>query len=99
MNLKDKVRLQSLAGALALMLVLAAAAAGQPVILGSLPDADVGAAYGGQQLVSGGTPPYVWTITGTAPSWLSFNSDGSESASSLPNAIGTFNFNAQVTDS
>ena len=99
MNLKDKVRLQSLAGALALMLVLAAAAAGQPVISGSLPDADVGAAYGGQQLVSGGTPPYVWTITGTAPSWLSFNSDGSVSASSLPNAVGTFNFNAQVTDS
>ena len=99
MNLKDKVRLQSLAGALALMLVLAAAAAGQPVISDSLPDADVGAAYGGQQLVSGGTPPYVWTITGTAPSWLSFNSDGSVSASSLPNAVGTFNFNAQVTDS
>ncbi|MBZ5594121.1 MAG: Ig domain-containing protein [Acidobacteriia bacterium] len=94
---KDTVRLY--VGALALMLAFAAAALGQPVVSGSLPDADVGVAYPGHQLASGGTPPYSWTFTGTPPGWLSFNTDGSVSASGLPDAVGTFSFSAGVTDS
>jgi hypothetical protein len=99
---KQTGRWWRLAGALALMLGLAAAASGQPVISGSLPSTDVGAtplSYGSIQLVTGGTQPYTWTITGPILGWLNFNADGSVNANSPPSTAGTFNFNLQVTDS
>ena len=45
---------------------------------------------------SGGTPPFVWSLTG-GPNWLRLNNETGV-ISGTPNESDTFNFNVQVTD-
>lgn len=68
------------------------------VISGSLPATGVvGAPLSGGLTVTGGVPPYRWSvITGTPPPGTTF-SDGS--LSGTPTAAGAFAFSVQVTDS
>jgi hypothetical protein len=66
----------------------------------SLPNATVGAEYTNQLQVSGGTPPYNWTIaTGSQqpPSALTLSTNGL--LSGVPAASGTNSFIVRVTDS
>ena len=64
----------------------------------SLPGGTVGAAYSQSLAVTGGTPPYTWSLlTGTLPGGLTLSSGGSIAGTA--NAAGTFSFTVQVTDS
>lgn len=56
-----------------------------------------GASYSQALTATGGTTPYVWTISsGSLPGGLSLDSAGD--ITGTPTAVGTFNFTAQVTD-
>ncbi|HSY13935.1 MAG TPA: putative Ig domain-containing protein [Verrucomicrobiae bacterium] len=58
----------------------------------------VGIAYKQLLVVSGGLPPYTWTINaGQLPPGLSLSTDGI--ISGTPTTLGQFNFTAKVTDS
>ncbi|HVP46238.1 MAG TPA: putative Ig domain-containing protein, partial [Bryobacteraceae bacterium] len=96
---KDKVRLQSLAGALVLMLVFAATAAGQVVVSGSLPGTgDVGAPYSGSlSATDGGNPcTCTWSISlGSLPPGVGINAG---TVSGTPTTVGTFTFTVQATN-
>jgi Putative Ig domain/Galactose oxidase, central domain len=74
-----------------------------PVTLGpaSLPAATIGAAYLQNFLVSGGTPPYTVTQTGTLPPGLAFNGAGNPpSVTGTPTSLGSFgNIVVTATDS
>ena len=64
-----------------------------PVSLGpaSLPAATLGAAYSQNFAVSGGTPPYTVTQTGTLPPGLTFNGAANPpSIAGTPTSLGTF---------
>ena len=64
-----------------------------------LPDALAGAAYAAPLNVTGGVPPYVWTVaSGTLPPGLAIDSN-SNSITGTPTSGGTFGFTLQVTDS
>jgi hypothetical protein len=65
----------------------------------TLPNGTVGVAYGTATLaVSGGTPPYIWSISaGSLPPGLSLNA-GTGTISGTPTASGPANFTVQVTD-
>ena len=64
----------------------------------SLAGATVGTTYSQQLAATGGTPPYTWALTGGAlPGGLTLSSAGA--ISGTPNAAGTFQFTATVTDS
>ncbi len=61
--------------------------------------AQVGVAYSSGFAVTGGTPPYTFTIiSGSLPPGLSLNSS-TGAITGTPTAAGTYNFTAQVVDS
>jgi large repetitive protein len=66
----------------------------------SLPSATVSQSYSGSINVTGGVPPYTWTVTGLPSNGLSSSSSGGMlSISGTPTATGTVTFTASVTDS
>jgi large repetitive protein len=66
---------------------------------GSLPAAQVGAAYSQQMSASGGVPPYTFAVaSGVLPSGLSLNAS-SGLISGIPSATGDSAFDISVTDS
>ena len=70
-----------------------------PVITSNspLPAGTVGVNYSQTLAASGGTPPYIWTVTtGTLPAGLSLNS---ATISGTPTTAGASNFSIQVSDS
>ena len=73
---------------------------GPPVITtSSLPPATSGSPYSATLAVSGGQPPFQWSITsGSLPSGLSLNST-SGAITGTTTKTGTFNFTVKVTDS
>lgn len=62
----------------------------------SLPQGAIGTAYAVALAASGGTPPYIWSVSGTLPPGLVMSPGGV--ISGTPTQAGTFNFDAQVTD-
>lgn len=66
----------------------------------SLPPAEQGKAYSFQLQASGGTPPYVWNVTGL-PAGLSVYSQGMAAGliTGTPLVSGTFTVSILVTDS
>ncbi len=65
---------------------------------GALPGATVASAYSQTMTASGGTAPYIYSVsTGSLPAGLSLNSNGT--ISGTPTAGGTFNFTVTATDS
>jgi len=71
----------------------------QPSLLTTtLPSAQVNTAYYAVLAVTGGTPPYTWSIiSGTLPPWLNLVPDTGV-ISGTPNTQGTFGFLVRVTD-
>jgi uncharacterized protein (TIGR03437 family) len=70
-----------------------------PLVLSTaspLPSATAGAPYSAMISASGGTPPYSFAITGSAPPGLGLSSAGA--LAGTPTSIGSFNFGVQVTD-
>lgn len=61
-----------------------------------LPTATAGTAYSTSLAATGGTSPYVWTLTGTAPPGLTLSSAGA--LSGTPTTTGRFSLNVQTTD-
>jgi Domain of unknown function (DUF1929)/Bacterial Ig domain/Putative Ig domain len=65
----------------------------------SLSGGTVGSAYSSTLLLSGGTSPYVWTITsGSLPNGLSINAQ-TAAITGTPTVAGTYNFTVQAKDS
>jgi uncharacterized protein (TIGR03437 family) len=65
----------------------------------TLPGATMASPYNRMLTASGGTPPYLWSITGgSLPAGLSLNAS-SGTINGAPNAAGSFSFTAQVKDS
>jgi hypothetical protein len=68
----------------------------------SLPNAAVGqVGYTSQLTATGGTAPYVWTLTGTLPPGLSLSATGlitDASSTQTPSQTGVFPFTVQLTD-
>ena len=63
----------------------------------TLPGGENGIAYSQTLVVSGGTSPYIWSVTaGSLPAGLGLNAGV---ISGTPTAAGTFSFSVQVTDS
>lgn len=62
----------------------------------SLPDGSFGTAYSQAITASGGTAPYQFTATGSVPTGLTLNANGS--LSGTPTGTGTFNFTVTATD-
>ncbi len=69
------------------------------IVLGpaALPPATQNSPYSQPITVSGGTPPYTFTLSGSAPSWLTISAAGM--LSGTPPAAGAFGFTVQVDDS
>ena len=66
----------------------------------TLPSATINQSYSGSINVTGGVPPYTWTVTGLPSDGLSSSSSGGTlSISGTPTATGTVTFTASVTDS
>jgi hypothetical protein len=64
----------------------------------SLVNGQIGTAYAAALAATGGTPPYLWALTGTLPAGLTL--DRSTGAiTGMPTANGASNFTVQVTDS
>ncbi len=62
-----------------------------------LPPGNVGSSYGVTLSATGGTAPYVWTLSGSLPPGLMLN--GTQGTiSGTPTAAGTFGFSLTVTD-
>ncbi len=61
-----------------------------------LPAGTAGAPYSETISVSGGTEPYVFSMTGTSPPGLNITKSGN--LAGTPTAIGTYTFTVQVTD-
>jgi hypothetical protein len=67
------------------------------IVTTSMPNATVGQAYGVQLNGTGGTTPYMWTVSaGTLPGGLSLSSSGLISGSAT--VAGSSSFTAQLTD-
>jgi Putative Ig domain len=65
----------------------------------SLPNGQVGDAYGGSLVATGGTAPYHWSVaSGSLPTGISINAS-SGAVSGQPTAAGNFNFVIGVQDS
>ena len=62
-----------------------------------LPDASSNAAYSAQLAASGGTAPYVWSVSGTLPAKLTMSARGI--LSGTPTATGQFMITVKVKDS
>jgi hypothetical protein len=64
----------------------------------ALPPATAGSTYSQALMATGGTPPYLWSITsGGLPAGLSFDA-GTAAISGVPTLGGSFAFAVQVTD-
>ncbi|HKF20091.1 MAG TPA: putative Ig domain-containing protein [Candidatus Angelobacter sp.] len=63
----------------------------------SLPSAVQGMAYSAALQAIGGKAPYTWSMSGTMPTGVVFNSNGN--IAGTPTALGTSSFSVQVTDS
>ena len=62
-----------------------------------LPPGNVGSSYGVTLSATGGTAPYVWTLSGTLPPGLNLN--GTQGTiSGTPTAVGTYGFSLTATD-
>lgn len=70
-----------------------------PLAIGTatLPSGTVGTVYSYSVPASGGTPPYVWSVSGTLPAGLTLSTKGV--ISGTPVAVGTTGFTLSVTDS
>ena len=71
-----------------------------PAIIGPLPPLQpctVGVKCSVTPVVSGGTSPYTWTITGALPAGITLNS-GTGQISGAPTTAGSFSFTIQVMD-
>ena len=68
------------------------------ITTGSLPNGTVAVPYNQRFSVVGGTPPYTWSLTGSAMPGLSLDS-AQGILSGTPTAPGAFTFGLQVTDS
>jgi hypothetical protein len=65
-----------------------------------LPDGEVSVAYSKSLMASGGTPPYIWSLTsGTLPPGLSLSADGMISGTPTTIAGSPFSFTVQIADS
>jgi hypothetical protein len=65
----------------------------------TLPTGAASTSYSGTVQVSGGTPPYTWSITvGSLPTWATLNPN-TGAITGTPTATGTSNFTVTVTDS
>ena len=62
-----------------------------------LPPGNVGSSYGVTLSATGGTPPYVWALSGSLPPGLTLNGTPG-TISGTPTAPGTFGFSLTVTD-
>ena len=79
-------------------LAFAGAASAQTITIGTsiLPQGSVGALYQAGFSVSGGTPPYAWTASGSVPPGLTVFSSGI--IQGIPTAAGNYGFLVSVTD-
>jgi len=78
-----------------------AVSSGTPLAIGggNLPDGFVGASYAWLLTASGGTPPYVWSVSvGTLPPGLSIN-EGTGEVTGTSTGTGVFPFTVRVSDS
>ena len=83
---------------LALGLAVAGAVFAQSISIAtsSLPQGSVGSLYQSGLSVSGGTPPYKWTATGSVPPGLTVFSSGA--IQGVPTTAGSYSFVLSVTD-
>ncbi len=72
-----------------------------PPLVISCPTASsvLGKAYNSAFTVTGGVPPYAYSLSGTLPPGLTFNSSTGSISGTDSAATGTYNFNGTVTDS
>jgi len=81
----------------ALSITVAAASTPLTITTASLPNGSVGTAYSGTLAATGGTAPYIWSITsGSLPAGLSLNGS---TISGTPTTAGTSSFTVQAKDS
>jgi hypothetical protein len=67
------------------------------ITTGSLPQGELGGSYSEVFTATGGTAPYIWSISaGTPPAGIAMNANGDYSG--IPTASGTFNFTVTVKD-
>lgn len=62
-----------------------------------LPDGRTGAAYDAAFTATGGTSPYIWSVSAGLPPGLSLAASTGELAG-MPSAVGTYGFTVKVTD-
>jgi MYXO-CTERM domain-containing protein len=67
------------------------------VVTSQLSEASVGVDYFYRMFASGGVSPYVWAVTGDLPIGLAMTATGE--LTGIPQRVGRFNFQVQVTDS
>lgn len=83
-------------------LTISIVASGPPpltITTSSLPAGKTNASYATTASVSGGTPPYVWSIaSGTLPAGIGLDS-ANGTISGTPTSVGQFSFDLQATDS
>jgi hypothetical protein len=66
-------------------------------VTSSMPQAVVGTAFSSQVVVTGGTAPYQYSVSGTLPPGLALNAT-TGLVSGTPTTSGTYNFTIEVTD-
>jgi hypothetical protein len=81
----------------ALQITIAPAAVPPTIVTSSLPSGTAGQAYSASLSASGGTPPYVWSVSaGALPAGVSLAGNGA--ITGTPTATGDFDFTARVND-
>ncbi len=97
-NLTFQVRDSAGASASASLPITIASKPSLTMVTTSLPGGTVGAGYSATLQATGGTQPYVWSVTsGQLPAGLSLGAS-SGSVSGVPTASGTASFTVEVTD-
>lgn len=96
---KESARSSSMSVQIASAAAPSPAPAALQISTSSLPNGQVGDAYQGSLVATGGTAPYHWSVaTGSLPAGLSINS-GSSMISGQPTTAGNFSFAIGVQDS